>query len=254
MVKSLLTLTAAIGLAATPAFAAVTTLYSDNFDGLSSANLNGTTPDTTIGANTWTASADFKADGSLTGTGNDSASLAFTPEANKVYTLSVTLSQPTGSAANQWASVGFSNGITNTQTHNTTVTGGAPWVLWRNGAAHSDTNDVEAYPGRAAFPSGGVALGDFTGTKTLTIELNTLSSAWRVRWLVDGTSLHTYTYEAAANTFQNFDGNPAITQVSIARNNATAPNFDSLSLTMIPEPSSAMAGILLGLGLLRRRR
>jgi hypothetical protein len=259
MVKSLLTLTAAIGLAATPAFAAVTTLYSDNFDGLSSAALNGTTPDITIEANTWTASTDFKADGSLTGTGADSAILAFTPEAGKVYTLSVTLSQPTGTAANQWASVGFSNGITTAQTHNsgTGDTGGAPWILWRNGGAHGDTNDVEAYVGRRANPSGGAALGDFTGTRTLTVELNTLSSAWSARWLVDGTSLYSYTYKTLAvdpGSFQNFDGNPIISQISIARNASSAPVFDSLTFTAIPEPSTALAGVLLGAGLLRRRR
>jgi hypothetical protein len=269
MIKSLLTLSAAVGLAATPAFAAVTTLYSDNFDGLSSAALNGTTPDMTIGTNTWTArditQTSFRADGSITGTGGTtaqqigSAFLAFTPEAGKVYTLSLILSQPTGTAAGAWASVGFSNGITTAQTHNsgTGDTGGAPWILWRNGGAHGDTNDVEAYVGRRANPSGGAALGDFTGTRTLTVELNTLSSAWSARWLVDGTSLYSYTYKTLAvdpGSFQNFDGNPIISQISITRNASSAPVFDSLTFTAIPEPSTALAGVLLGAGLLRRRR
>jgi hypothetical protein len=265
MKKTILLLTAAVGLAATPAFA-VTVLYFDDFSGASTAALNGTTPDTTIGTNTWSArditQTSFRADGSITGTGGTtaqqigSAFLSFTPESNKVYTLSVTLSQPTGTAAGQWASIGFSNGITTAQTHNTTTTGGAPWMLWRNGAAGG--NDVEAYPGRAANPSGGAAEVDATVSATLTIELNTLASAWQVRWLVDGTPFYNYTYKTLQTdpgSQQNFDGNPVITQVSIARNASSAPVFDTFTLTeAIPEPSAALLGSLGLLALLRRRR
>jgi hypothetical protein len=268
MVKSLLTLTAAIGLAATPAFAAATILYSDNFDGASTAVLNGTTPDITIGANTWTAKntteTSFRADGSIAGTSGTtaqntgSAFLSFTPEAGKVYTLSVTLSQPTGTVAAEWVGIGFSNSLTVDNSHNVAApNGGMPWVLWRNGAAHTNQDNVEAYPGRGAFTSNGAASVDATGTKTLTVELNTLGSAWSARWLVDGTSLYSYTYKALASdpgSFQNFDGNPIINQISLSRSRFTAPVFDSLTFTAIPEPSTALAGVLLGAGLLRRRR
>lgn len=42
-------------------------LYSDNFDGSSTTNLAGTTPDTTVGTNTWQGNTGFKADGSVPG-------------------------------------------------------------------------------------------------------------------------------------------------------------------------------------------
>lgn len=259
------TAAAFIGLALTQTHAS-TVLYSDDFSGLSTDVLTGTTPDTTIGANTWTArdttNTSFRADGSIAGTSGTtaqntgSAFLPFSPTVGYIYTMDVRLSQPTGTVAAEWASIGFSDGLTVDLTHNATGTpGGAPWMLWRNGAVHTDTDDIEAYPGRDAFPSGGIGLGDFTGTRTLTIKLDTTGSAWKAEWLVDGSLLHAYTYEAAANAFQNFDGNPAITQVAIARSRFTQPVFDSFSLTQaVPEPRAALLGGLGMLALLRRRR
>jgi hypothetical protein len=41
-----------------------TVLYSDDFSGDGTANPNATTPDTTIGTNTWSANTGIKADGS----------------------------------------------------------------------------------------------------------------------------------------------------------------------------------------------
>jgi MYXO-CTERM domain-containing protein len=266
--KPILLLTAAVGVAATPAFA-VTVLYYDDFSGLSTAALNGTTPDTTIGANTWTAknttNTSFRADGSIAGTSGTTAAntgsafLSFTPTVGRIYTLEVVLSQPTGTLNSEWTGIGFSNSLTVDNSHNVNApNGGMPWVLWRNNAAHTDTDDLEAYPGRAAFPSGGIALGDFTGTRTITIKLTTLASAWKAEWLVDGISLYTYTYTALQTdpgSLQNFDGNPTINQVSISRSRFTQPDFVSFSLTeAVPEPSAALLGGLGLLALLRRRR
>jgi hypothetical protein len=268
MIKPLSLLTAAVGLAATPVFA-VTTLYFDDFSGASTSVLNGTTPDTTIGTNTWTAknttNTSFRADGSIAGTSGSnaqntgSAFLSFTPTVGRIYTLEVRLSQPTGTVAAEWVGIGFSNNLTVDSTHNMTApNGGMPWVLWRNNGAHTNTDNVEAYPGRGAFPSNGAASVDYTGTRTLTINLDTRASAWKAEWFVDGTSFYSYTYTALATdpgSFQNFDGNPTINQVSISRSRFTQPDFVSFSLTeAIPEPSAALLGGLGLLALLRRRR
>jgi hypothetical protein len=263
--KPMLHLTAAVAVTATRAFA-VTVLYYDDFSGASTDALHGTTPDTTIATNTWsaknTANTTFRADGSIAGTSGTaaqntgSAYLSFTPTVGYIYTLDVRLSQPTGTSAAEWAGIGFSNSLTIDNSHNVAApNGGMPWMLWRNNAVHTDMDDVEAYIGRAAFPSGGAASVDYTGTRTLTIKLDTTGPAWKAEWLVDGASFHTYTYEAAANAFQNFGGNPTINQVSVSRSRFTQPVFDSISLTQaVPEPRAGLLGGLGLLALLRRRR
>jgi hypothetical protein len=86
-----------------------TILYFDNFDGESTVRLHGTTPDTTIGTNTWearnletTPARNPMADGSFAGGGSGQAGgvLPFTLEAGKVYTftLNATISNPDASA------------------------------------------------------------------------------------------------------------------------------------------------------------
>jgi len=80
-------------------------LYSDNFNGSSSSDLAGTTPDTTIGSNTWQGDTGFKADGSATGVVGG-IYLPFTPSAGAIYTI--TASFTTASSSTGWMGVGFS--------------------------------------------------------------------------------------------------------------------------------------------------
>ena len=138
------TLAGGFALAITAGFspsAQAETIYSETFsDGSvgTPSDLDGSTPDTTTGGNTWSASgwqengstSTIFTDTDILGGGQDqSAFLAFTPESGKIYTLSASISVPSGGVANGWAALGFSQN--NTTTGSFWANGTAPWVLYR---------------------------------------------------------------------------------------------------------------------------
>lgn len=167
---------ACVALAAVTAHAD-TTLYFDDFTDvnnpdIATTNLHGTTPDTTIGTNTWIANTVWKADGttaSVNSTGADnSAFLAFTPTTGKVYTLSATLDVPTGGfSSGVWAALGFSAGTTTEGNFYADPNNTSPWILYRKGGSMTSFTG----PG-----TGGSANHAATGTQTMTIVLNTQGS------------------------------------------------------------------------------
>jgi hypothetical protein len=226
---------------------AVTVLYSDDFSGDGTANLNSTTPDTTIGTNTWTANTNIKDDGSAAAvaSADAAAGLAFTPTVGKIYTLSATLAAPTGgSTSGPWFAFGFTDVFSTTSVPQATYTA---WMLWRSTADATVANrgDINLYrlSTTEAFP-GNPAADGVTGTQTLSIVLDTTTTLWSIEWFQGATSLGTMDYEV----------NPTISNVFVGRNAGAGFNLDSMSLTVVPESSSA---ILLGFGslmLLRRRR
>lgn len=216
------------------------TMYFDDFSGDGLSGLNGTTPDTTTGGNTWAASGDWANDGSTTATGtaadDDNAFLAFTPVAGNVYTVSASLATPSGGVSGtQWGAIGF----TNTNTLNTVFwdNGTIPWILYR------ENNEVVSWTGPGI--AGNVSEGTFSGPINYSIVLDTTNATnWTAQWLVNGSEVR------AATSI----GTPMINYVGLGRVGGAAVEFNSFELTVIPEPST-MA--LLGLGgmvLLRRRR
>jgi len=234
----------ALALAAVPANAATVLLYSDDFSGSSANPLDGTTPDTTTGTNTWIAHENWKADGSIaaTSSGQDhNAFLAFTPTSGFIYTLSATLPQPSGSSGSgRWAAIGFTNATLGATTASNAFWDGAnaatAWMLYR------DSNNIAAFAGPGtAGGSGNIA---YSGTRTMTVVLDTTAAQWKVEWFVDATSIHEWTYTT----------NPTISYVGLGRANGVGADFSSFSLTAIPEPSAALLGGLGLLALLRRRR
>ena len=77
--------------------ASAATIYSDDFSGSSSTDLNGTTPDVSTTLAKWVAASSVKADGSFGTTDTDyTATLAFTPEDNKTYALEASIVGLTG--------------------------------------------------------------------------------------------------------------------------------------------------------------
>jgi hypothetical protein len=103
----MLTLGFLLTLATVPAGAA--TIFYDNFDGLGSANLNGTMPDITTGGVAWVASSHFKADGYAQAIKEgSSATLAFAPVSGRIYTLDCSLSGVSGDT--DWFALGFASG------------------------------------------------------------------------------------------------------------------------------------------------
>jgi hypothetical protein len=237
---------AGIALLALPA-QAVTVLYSDDFSGNGTANLNATTPDTTIGTNTWSANTNIKDNGSATAvaSADAAAGLAFTPTVGKVYTLSVTLAAPTGGGTSSpWFAFGFTDVFATGTVPQATYTA---WMLWRSTADATEANrgDLNLYrlSTSDAFP-GNPAAKNVTDTQTLSIVLDTTTTLWSMEWFQGATSLGTMDYVS----------NPTINNVFFGRNTGAGFNLDSMSLTVVPEPRAALLGGLGLLALLRRRR
>jgi hypothetical protein len=218
---------------------AATVLYFDDFSGDAADTLHATTPNTTIGSNTWIANTDWKADGSNSAGGAKNAFLEFTPTAGVIYTLTAILDKPTvnGGSGSWWGAIGFTDTALTAATFWDGTNAAAPWMLYR-----ANSNDIAAFGGlRTANGSGN--LSGYTGTQTLTIVLDTTGSAWKAEWFVGASSVFTHTYAT----------NPIINHVGIGTFNATT-DFSSLSLSVIPEPTTALLGSLGFLMLFRRRR
>lgn len=227
-----------------------TVLYSDNFSGDGTANLNGTTPGTTIGTNTWSANTNIKDNGSVASVTTNSdraAGLAFTPTptVGNVYTLSVTLAAPTGgrTASSPWFAFGFTDALNTGSIPDATFTS---WMLWRTDDAGTTSGDINLFLGLGTgngFAGNPVAAA-VTGTQTLSIVLDTTATLWSVEWFQGASSLGTMDYTA----------NPTINNLFIASNAGAGFDLDSMSLTVVPEPSAALLGGLGMLAMLRRRR
>ena len=78
---------------------------------------------------------------------DDSAFLAFTPTAGNIYTLSATMTVPTGGSTTGWVALGFAE--TNTTTGSFYANNAAPWILYRPGAP---TLTASSASGQAALP------------------------------------------------------------------------------------------------------
>lgn len=229
------------------------TIFNETFSDGSVATpsaLNGSTPDQTTGGAKWVAS-DWVENGS-TGTigtindGNedDSAFLAFTPLAGNVYTLSATMTVPTGGNTAGWVALGFA--ATNTTTGSFWANGTAPWLLWRPANA-TNANQVVTWlgPGTSTTtPTNSASEGAYTGTQTFSIVLDTTATAWTTEWFINASSVRTETYGT----------NPTIGHVGFGRENGITTAIDNFSLTVVPEPSAALLGGLGLIALLRRRR
>ena len=249
-IKQLLATAALVGFTAIPASAA-TTIYSETFSSpfetSGTSPLNGTTPNITVSTNTWVAS-DWRENGtaptSTSFSDDDSAFLAFVPTSNTIYTLSATLTLPTGGAitggaTTGWVGIGFTEGNTTTGSFFDNST--APWMLWRPSNA-SAASEVRTFLGTGT--TGGDGEGPFTGTATFDIVLNTQAPTWTAEWFVNGVSVRPA--EAVATQ--------AITHIGLGRENGSISTFTNFSLTQIPEPSTTLLGGLGLLALLRRRR
>lgn len=220
------------------------TIYSETFSNgtaLIPTDINGSMPDVTTGGNTWTASQ-WQENGS-TGTiatststiADHSAFLAFTPTAGNIYTLSATMTVPTGGATTGWAGLGFAE--TNTTTGSFFSNNAAPWLLYRP--------NTEAVSFLGLGTANSASEGNYATSAIFSIVLNTEATAWTAEWFINGTSVR------AAEAYGT---NPTIDYVGFGRENGQNTAIDNFSLTVIPEPSAALLGGLGLLALLRRRK
>jgi hypothetical protein len=229
--------------------AAVITIYTDDFSGLSTTNLNGQPPDTRPSTETWASSTtqftNWKADGSIAAgnTGNpdslSNAFLPFEPEAGTVYTLSADLNITNGG---DWFALGFAS--TNTTTNNffSNSTGdGSPWMLLRG--APDNGNWIVTFPG----PGAGDGENSIENGPSVSIVLDTTGTDWVAKFYSGADLLRTYTYTGV-------DISDDINYVGFGRFTSAAGNVDNFALTQVPEPATMTLLALGGIALIRRRR
>lgn len=207
-------------------------LYSDNFDGSSTTNLAGTTPDTTVGTNTWQGNTGFKADGSVPGVVGG-IYLPFTPTAGATYTI--TASFTTSISSTGWMAVGFSAGSpTSTNPMNTN---GRGWVLVNN-----DIDAIQTFIGPGTSGGASVSIIDPANQlSTITISLNATDSNV-ANWTYSSTvRVNTTDYSVWSNVNAGMTSAGQITALGMSAFNGTG-QFTSFSV--VPEPSSIVLAFL----------
>jgi MYXO-CTERM domain-containing protein len=233
--------------------AAATVIVAENFGGLSTTNLAGTTADTFSsaivtagGSATWAGHEQFKADGSVAGTIAGSAYLnlgsyinATKGQTNGLFELTATISPVTGT----WLTVGFSSSSA-PGTGNTFINGGGLGTM-----AYRANGDIDQWAGSGS--SNQVAADDitFSGNRTLTITLDLRNH--------NGTSnFGSVSFsDSVAGVFGSFNYTSNQNFNSILLSTATTQGtYSDLTLTQVPEPGAALLGGLGLLALLRRRR
>lgn len=234
-------------------------LIQENFDG-DSTGLNGKTAsswnaDLTAagGSSTWVASSDFRRDGSVAGVQSNTTSAHLNlgsyindakGTADGIFQLTATIFDGI-SGNNPWLSLGFS-------ALNSPSTGGRFTTEQGLGTiAYRGTGVLSMWPGPGT--ANGADVPDTlaqTGARTLTVTLDLtgydgLTNFGTVTWFdsVLG-QIGAYDY-TEANDFGSI----------LISKNATGGSYSNLTLTQIPEPSTALLlGLVGGFALLRRRR
>ncbi len=229
------------------------TFYSDDFNGLGGAPLNGTTPDTSFGGNSWVAASFFEDNGgTITGTAGGSATLGFTPTDGSTYVIETSISDISGD--NDWLALGFVNGqSTATNSGSRFITGtveGVAWAFYRGDAsvdpnvAHSGDPSLPTNGGLASAANWSVDANTSGNDQDVTIRITLDTTGGAGNW--------TATWEANTgsgfNVIRNTEGllSEAINAVGIASSNSAANGivgtFDSFSLTGVEPVDARLAG------------
>jgi hypothetical protein len=233
------------------------TIYLDPLNGAGTTALDGTTPGSRGGTGTdaWAAGSDFKADGSVSGAGDEQGAwLPFVPQAGKVYTLSADVDVDTVSGSN-WITLGFaeSNSDLDKAFYSAPDPNGYGTIGYKGSRG---AGDGFAYSGAA---TAGGALGTFdpadSGAITLSVVLDTTAGAnsadWTLEYLQSGTSF------AGPSTLSASGGSGDlgdIRYVGFTNLNDVTGDLSNFSLTEIPEPASLALIALGAFAMLRRRR
>lgn len=242
----------AFGLAAFSARAATTTLYHDDFSGLATSNLVGTTPDITTGGAVWSGSTAFKADG--TTTSNNAVYLPITFSTNTTYTFTLTFDLAASSEA-AWGALGFATTNTNSSSFNNN-TGATHQTMWvrRNGgaAAAAGGGTANQYSG-ATQSAGTIAVGEGV-QMIITVAVGESISSSLLSMDVVGSTGTTTTSLVSGQTIDA----SSLAYLAISSNTAAFTLQDLLvTATVIPELSSSallFGGAAAGFVLRRRRK
>ena len=230
-------------------------IYSQVFTGGSASTLlAGSSPD--VGAGTWIASTNYTQNGGIKPL-SGSATLAFTPTADNVYTLSATVTFTSNDA--NWIGMGFADA-------------GANWTTspanTHNFYRFTDTTHgfVTGYGWMITAPTTGQSafLGAGTGNPVTETGSDVLSSSVDLKVVLDTTAtdwMMSYYVNNALLGNASYTGSASIDSVGFTGTlgaAGTLSNFE-LSVAPVPEPSVAMLGGLGGIGMLsllvfRRRK
>lgn len=238
--------------------AQATVLYHDNFTSATpAAALSGSTPDTTIGSNTWKGSTLFRQDGVSTVTGGNAAVwLPITLSGESTYEFTLNLDLTAGANTN-WVAMGFTNDVAATPGMFTDV--GATWMLLRRNAQTSAWGG----PGTANNQwVNNAATGVTIGTN-LTLTLRVTTGATAANSTVD-MFVNTFQLDlngAAAGSSREGVNLSSVTNFGIGASSTssgvlTFQNFTA-EVTAIPEPSTwamVLGGGSLFVSMVGRRR
>jgi hypothetical protein len=218
------------------------TIYNDTFT--RSGDLNGSSPDSTsgLGGGTagalWVAATAWQTNGTQAVLNGDrsGAILPFTPQANRVYTLSYDLNC-NGGLAEGWMGTGFGASISPTWVSDMSPaeSSGIAWFLERAPSYSGGTDRTYAIMG-----PGTAGIGpnyDISGLHSFSTVLDTTTALWSLQFKVDGVTKLTSAYTA----------NPAIACILLGNDYATG-TVDNLTLSVanVPEPGTV---VLLAMGL-----
>lgn len=248
--RSFLPIGAALGLALIPSSAhAATIIYQDDFSGANNTNLSGTAPDIKPGAQTWSGSTlSFDADGSVDNDGGGrGAWLPFIPATGNIYQLSGTINVAGGS----WITLGFAERNPNNHFNTTTASGADPY----GSAVVAPGGAVTFFVGEGL--SGSSDHTGINGVNQIDITLdatNASSTLWTMAFKLNGTQVVAPSTVLQSATFEGTGSFSNIAFVGFSADNTAAGQIDNFSLSIIPEPSTALLGGIGMLALLRRRR
>lgn len=260
--RSLALLAAAFSVGTVTSSAAVV-LFQDNFSGLGSANLNGTTPDITQGTTAWVADTEYKANGTGTATPTTNVSIRGyltlggliddnRGNTDALYTLSATLNITSAGTDTLWHGFGFWDEDAPAENFASSPSDGTAWMLRRANA------DLQTFLGPRAtngLTETGASPSNVAGTVDLQIVLDLTDWNGTTNW----GSVEYYGKLSAAPTYNLIANselgatNSTFRAVGIGGGIANG-DFDSFELSQVPEPGSLALVALGGLFLASRRR
>ena len=155
-------------------------IISDNFDGATSAPLDGVALD--VGGVVWEADPSWKADG--TGKGK-SAYIPFKAAAGKIYEISLKLEFI--AEGGDWIACGFTQGNVMGQNFFNSAIAPLGWMLQRSNAKAKDP--VETFSGPGLHGKMSHDCFDLIPSREIKIVLNTMEKNWTVKWVLAGKTI-----------------------------------------------------------------